>query len=205
MSHTIKKLGESFYNRTDVNLVARDLLGKILVTKFDGQLTSGRIVETEAYSGINDRASHAFGGRRNERLEPIYSKAGTVYMYICYGLHHLFNVVTNKSGIPHCVLVRALEPLQGIDIMLGRTGRVEAGHSLTRGPGNLSRALGLNKMHSNGNLLSDEIYISDDGTRYGEDELRITTRIGIDGAGPDALLPYRYIVWGSKWVSGRKS
>ena len=205
MSRAVKKLGESFYRRTDVTVVARDLLGKILVTCFDGRLTSGRIVETEAYTGVDDRASHAYGGRRNARLEPLYAGPGTVYMYICYGLHHLFNVVTNKTGIPHVVLVRALEPLDGIDTMLERTGRIEPGNNLTRGPGNMSRALGLSKMHSSGTLLSNEIYIQDDGTRYKTDEVRVTTRIGIDGAGADSLLPYRYIVVGSKWVSGRKS
>ncbi len=204
MRRVAKKLTESFYQRSDVNVIARELLGMILVTNFDGVITSGRIVETEAYTGVEDRASHAYGGRRNARLEPLYAGPGTVYMYICYGLHHLFNVVTNRAGVPHVVLVRGLEPLKGIDRMLERTGRTEPGNNLTRGPGNLSRALGLNKIHSSGSLLSAEIYIEDDGTRYSDEQVRVTTRIGIDGAGPDAMLPYRYIVRESKWVSGRK-
>ncbi|MFI5125046.1 MAG: DNA-3-methyladenine glycosylase, partial [Chitinophagales bacterium] len=109
MSATVKKLDESFYDRKDVLKIARELLGKILVTRFDGVLTSGRIVETEAYAGEGDRACHAFGGRRTARTEAVYGSPGTIYIYLCYGLHHLFNVVTNKKDIPHVILIRALE------------------------------------------------------------------------------------------------
>jgi uncharacterized membrane protein YphA (DoxX/SURF4 family) len=111
MSHSPKKLDIGFYDRKDVLKIARDLLGKILVTQIDGVRSSGRIVETEAYAGVEDKACHAFGGRRTSRSEDLYGAPGTIYIYICYGMHHLFNVITNKKGIPHAVLIRALEPL----------------------------------------------------------------------------------------------
>ena len=120
------------------------MLGKVLVTKWHGIVTSGRIVECEAYDGIIDRASHAFGGRRTVRNEIMYAEAGNAYVYICYGIHHLFNVVTNKKNIPHAILIRAIEPMQGIDEMLKRRKKKEFDHSLTKGPGSLSVALGIN-------------------------------------------------------------
>src|SRR5664279_4841674 len=123
MLGNLRKLDLTFYDRKDVVRIARELLGKILVTQLDGIRTSGRIVETEAYAGVGDRASHAFGGRRTARSEHLYGKPGTVYVYIAYGMHHLFNVITNKKDTPHGVLIRALEPLEGIDFMLKRTGK----------------------------------------------------------------------------------
>ena len=132
MYRKTKKLDSSFYNRKDVVLVARNLLGKILVTDFEGVRSSGRIVETEAYAGVNDRASHAFGGRRTARSEHLYGAPGTIYVYISYGMHHLFNVITNKKDIPHGVLIRALEPMEGIDHMLERTGKTLADYTLQK-------------------------------------------------------------------------
>src|SRR5688572_7863163 len=102
------KLKRDFYTREDVVLVAKELLGKVLCTKWNGKTTSGIITETEAYEGITDRASHAYRGRRTERTEIMYSEGGTAYVYLCYGMHHLFNVVTNKKDIPHAVLIRAV-------------------------------------------------------------------------------------------------
>ncbi|MDP4129222.1 MAG: DNA-3-methyladenine glycosylase [Bacteroidota bacterium] len=205
MSGTMKKLDESFYDRNDVLKIARELLGKILVTRFDGVLTSGRIVETEAYAGEGDRACHAFGGRRTARTEAVYGPPGTIYIYICYGLHYLFNVVTNKKDIPHVVLIRALEPVKGIPVMLERTGKETPDYSLTRGPGNVSRALGMNKSHSGRNLLSGEIYIADDGFKYKKDQILVTKRIGVESAREDAERLYRFIVKGSPYVSAKKS
>lgn len=199
----IKKLDYSFYGRSDVVQVARDLIGKILVTRFDGRLTSGRIVETEAYNGIADKASHAYSGRRTARTEVMYSEAGIAYVYLCYGIHHLFNVVTNKKDIPHAVLVRALEPLEGIPLMLERTGKERLDHTLTRGPGNLSRALGLGRAHTGASLLTEQIYIGDDGYRPRKAEIGISPRIGVDYAGADAALPYRFYLAGNPYVSGR--
>jgi len=205
MSPGLKKLDIRFYDRRNVLQIARELLGKILVTQWDGIHSSGRIVETEAYAGVNDRASHAFGGRRTARSEDLYGAPGTAYVYICYGMHHLFNVITNKKNIPHGILIRALEPLEGVDHMLHRTGKTVADYTLTKGPGNLARALGMTKLHSGANLISEEIFIVDDGLRYPKDQIAMTSRIGVESAREDAELPYRFIVKGSPYVSSRKS
>jgi DNA-3-methyladenine glycosylase len=202
----VSKLDDGFYARRNVATVARDLLGKVLVTEFGGRRTSGRIVETEAYNGVADRASHAWSGRRTRRTEVIYAAGGTAYIYLIYGIHHLFNVVTNRKDIPHAVLVRGLEPLEGIDLMQRRTGKTSAADSsLTRGPGNLSRALGLLTAHTGTSLLGEEIWIGDDGWRPKRSMIASGPRIGVDYAGEDAALPYRFYIKGSHYVSGPKS
>ena len=197
-------LQHSFYDRKDVTQIAKELLGKVLVTSFNNEITSGRIVETEAYNGAIDRASHAYGNRRTNRTEVMFGKPGTAYVYLCYGIHHLFNIVTNKKEIPHAILIRAIEPLQGIEIMQDRTRKKVLDNTLTRGPGNVSKALGIFTYHSGLNLINSEIRIIDDGFRYKKKEIAITTRIGVDYAGPDALLPYRYIVRDNPYVSGKR-
>ena len=198
----IKKLDYSFYERTDVVKIARDLLGKVLVTVWEEGLTSGRIVETEAYRGVVDRASHAYGGRRTRRTEIMYGDAGTAYVYLCYGIHHLFNVVTNKRDVPHAILLRGLEPIEGIPLMLQRTGKARADHTLTRGPGNLSRAMGLMTTHTGSALSGEHLFIGDDGYRVGRGSVGISPRIGVDYAGEDARLPYRFFIKGNPYVSG---
>jgi len=219
----LRKLGADFYDRAGVVAVARDLLGKVLVTEFGGRRTSGRIVETEAYNGVGDRASHAWSGRRTRRTEVMYAAGGTAYVYLIYGIHHLFNVVTNKKDIPHAVLVRALEPMEGVEVMRERMGRdggtrkrggaetnedggvdevLKPDYSLTRGPGNLSRALGLRTVHTGVSLLGDEIWIGDNGYRPKRSEIIAGPRIGVDYAGVDAGLPYRFYIKGSPYVSG---
>ncbi len=197
----IKKLDHSFYQRNDVLKIAKELLGKILITQFDGQITSGRIVETEAYAGETDKASHAYKGRRTKRTEIMFGEGGTAYVYLCYGIHHLFNVVTNKKDIPHAVLIRALEPLDGIDIMLDRTRKSKLDFTLTRGPGNVSKAMGLFTHHSGKNLLQEEVFIVDDGFKLNKKQIVISKRIGVDYAEEDALLLYRFGVKGNKFVS----
>jgi len=144
----MKKVPLSFYQRKDVVKIARELLGKIVVTRFDGNMTSGRIVETEAYVAITDKASHSFGGRRTLRNEHMYSPAGTAYVYICYGMHQMLNIVTNEKEIPDAVLIRAIDPLEGINIMAARTRKKENDATITRGPGNVGKALGIFKHHS---------------------------------------------------------
>jgi DNA-3-methyladenine glycosylase len=201
----IKKMDYSFYGRPDVVRIARDLIGKIVITNFNGQLSSGRIVETEAYNGIGDRASHAYGGRRTGRTEIMYGQAGTAYIYLCYGIHHLFNVITNKKDIPHAVLIRALQPLEGIDLMLERTGKKKLDFTLTKGPGNVSKALGLFTRHTGASLLGEDIYIASDGYFLRKADIGVSPRIGVDYAGIDAGLPYRFFVKGNKFVSGRKN
>ena len=200
----VKKLDYSFYARPDPTQIARELLGKILITRFEGVLTSGRIVETEAYAGVIDRASHAFAGRRTIRTEVMYQKGGKAYVYLCYGIHHLFNIVTNAKDIPHAILIRSLEPLQGIETMLSRTGKTKLDLTLTKGPGNVSKALGLFTHHSAKSLLSKEIFLVDDGFKLTRSQISSTPRIGVDYAGEDAKLPYRFMIKGNKYVSGKR-
>ena len=199
----MRKLAFDFYDRDDVVQIAKDLIGKIIITKLDGLLTSGRIVETEAYVAITDKASHSFGGKRTLRNEHMYATAATSYVYICYGMHHLFNVVTNKKDVPDAVLIRAVEPLEGIGIMIERTGKKKLDNTLTKGPGNVSKALGINKIHSGITLTGNTIFLADDNWKAAHgDMIAASKRIGIDGAGADALLPYRFYVRGNKYVSG---
>lgn len=199
----MKKLPITFYQRDDVLTIAEELLGKLLVTRWEGKLTSGRIVETEAYAGIIDRASHAYGGRRTARNEPMYGKGGQAYVYLCYGIHHLFNVVTHLSDTPHAILIRGIEPVEGIDIMLERTGKEEPDRTLTRGPGNVSKALGITTGHSGYSLRSAELFLADDGYTYRQEDIARSPRIGVDYAGPHALWPYRFFIRGNPFVSGK--
>jgi len=196
------KLQNSFYDRPGVVTIARDLLGKVLVTEFEGRRTSGRIVEVEAYNGVVDRASHAYSGRRTQRTEVMYAPGGIAYVYLIYGIHHLFNVVTNRRDVPHAVLVRALEPMEGIPVMLERTGKPRLDFTLTRGPGNLSRAMGLLTVHTGTSLFGGLIWIGDDGFKPRRADIIASPRIGVDYAGEDAALPYRFFLKGNPYVSG---
>lgn len=200
---SMKKLPLSFYDRTDVVQVAKELLGKIVVTDINDRFTSGRIVETEAYVAHVDKASHAFQGRRTPRNEHMYAAPGTACIYICYGVHHMLNVVTNKEGIPDAVLIRAVEPLEGIDVMMERTGKKTADFSLTRGPGNTGKALGIFRHMSGIYLTDNQIYLCDDGFEVQDSEVGISKRIGVDSAGPDAELPYRFFIKNNPYVSGK--
>jgi DNA-3-methyladenine glycosylase len=199
-----QKLPSSFYMRTNVVAIARELLGKILVSHFDGVLTAGRIVETEAYNGIVDKASHAFGGRRTSRTEVMYEVGGRAYVYFCYGMHHLFNVVTNIANVPHAVLIRALEPMTGVEEMLLRTGKQKADYTLTKGPGNVAKALGISTKHTAYSLLDNELFIVEDGLELQQENIVATPRIGVAYAREDALLPYRFYIKNNKYVSGKK-
>ena len=145
-------LPSSFYQKTDVIYLAKKLLGKAIYTNINNELTAGIIVETESYRGVNDKASHAYNNKRTKKNEAMYLEGGNIYVYICYGIHHLLNVVTNKKDIPHAILIRAIEPTIGIDIMLKRRNKKKENYSLTAGPGSLTQALGisiLNNMKSN--------------------------------------------------------
>ena len=199
----MKKLSLAFYNRNDVVAIAKELLGKIVVSNIDNVCTSGRIVETEAYVAHVDKASHAYNGKRTARNEYMYATPGTAYVYICYGMHQMLNVVTNKKEIPDAILIRALEPMEGIDNMLRRTGKVKLDDSLTKGPGNVGKAMGISKMHSGLLLLDDMISIYDDKRRILPEEIGVSKRIGVESAGADALLPYRFYIRGNKYVSAR--
>jgi len=201
---SLRVLNEKFYMRRDVVKIAKDLLGKIIVTYFDEQLTAARIVETEAYEGITDKASHAYNNRRTRRTEIMFAPGGAAYVYLCYGIHHLFNVVTNMEDVPHAVLVRAAEPITGIETMLQRTAKKVADHTLTRGPGNVSKTLGIYTQHTGTDLKSENFFIADDGFKLSKKDIVATPRIGVDYAAEDALLPYRFFIKGNLYVSGKK-
>jgi len=198
----MKKLARQFYQGKDVVALARQLIGKIIVTKINGCTTKARIVETEAYIGLTDKASHSFNGKRTARNEHMYADAGTAYVYICYGMHHLFNVVTNEKDIPDAVLIRAGEPLDGIDEMLKRTGKKNPDHTLTKGPGNLAKALGISKTHSGIRLHGNSIYIADDGLSIPGGLIGESRRIGVESSGEAAHYPFRFYVKGNRFVSG---
>lgn len=200
----MKKLGADFYLQEDVVSVAKMLLGKRLCTRFDNVICKGIIVETEAYKGTTDKASHAYNGRHTQRTRIMYLEGGIAYVYLCYGIHHLFNVVTNQKGIPHAVLVRALEPVEGIEQMLERRRKKEPDYTLTSGPGSLSQAMGINTAHSGLSLSGKQIWIEECGVDVPESEILKTARVGVGYAKEDALLPYRFRIKNNPWNSPAK-
>jgi DNA-3-methyladenine glycosylase len=201
----VKKLKASYYQRSDVVEIARDLLGKLVITNWEGRLTAGRIVETEAYRGVTDRASHAYGARRTARTEVMYAPGGIAYVYLCYGIHHLCNVVTGDRDEPHAVLLRGIEPVEGLTIMSKRTGKGKDDKTIGAGPGNLSRALGISLTHTGHSLLGKSFYIAEDGFLLPEKSIMATPRIGVDYAGADAMLPYRFIIHNNPWISKKNA
>lgn len=200
----MKKLPAAFYLRNNVVTIAKQLLGKLLVTHFENELTAGRIVEVEAYNGIADKASHSYGGRRTARTEIMYAAGGTAYVYLCYGIHHLFNVVTNTAGTPHAILIRAIEPVKGIPVMLQRMLKEKLDYSVGRGPGNVSKALGIVTANTGMSLLGNTIFIADDGVVYKRSQIITGPRIGVDYAAEDAFLPYRFYIKGNLYISGKR-
>lgn len=186
------RLTRSFYQREDVVLIAKELLGKFLFTKFGGKLTGGIITETEAYAGETDRASHAHGGRRTARTEIMYMQGGTAYVYLCYGIHSLFNVVTNSKGVPHAVLIRAIQPTHGIPTILERRKLTELKRNAASGPGTVSEALGIHYSHTGTSLLGSKIWIEDRKSPVDESGIIAGKRVGVEYAGKDAALPYRF-------------
>jgi len=190
-----------FYIRPDVTQIAKELLGMLLVSKYDGIITSGIITETEAYEGVTDKASHAYLGRRTRRTEIMYKMGGTSYIYLCYGIHSLFNIVTGEINIPHAVLIRSIHPVEGIEYMLRRTGKLQDNGNLGNGPGNVTRLLAIHYSQTGGDLTKKPEGIMENGIwlEYGNqtitpDKIKITSRIGVGYAGEDALLPYRFLI-----------
>ncbi len=182
---------KEFYLKDDVVQIAKDLLGKELVTNSNGKISSGSIVETEAYAGIIDKASHAYGGKFTKRTQTMYLEGGTTYVYLCYGIHSLFNIVTNKSGIPHAVLIRAVQPLKGIDTMFERRPESKSERNLANGPGSLSKALGIKTIHNELQLDSKQIWL-EEGLKIKNEKIIASPRVGVAYAKEDALLPYRF-------------
>jgi len=188
------KVPLDFYIREDVVQISQDLLGKVLCTSIDDQVTKAVITETEAYAGINDQASHAYGGRRTKRTEPLYARGGTAYIYLCYGIHHLFNVVTNEAETPHAVLIRAGKPLGHSDLMQERRKKQRVDKTLLAGPGSLSQALGITTDFTGVSLLGNRIWIEDHGYPIDREQIVTGPRVGIDYAAEDAARPYRFMI-----------
>ena len=195
------KLPKDFYTRPNVVQIAQELLGKYLYTAVDGMLTGGMIVETEAYSGENDRACHAHMNRRTARTEIMYHEGGIAYVYLVYGIYNLFNIITNVEGKADAVLIRAIEPEIGTEEMLLRRNMPTIKPNLTAGPGVMSIALGVNRKHYGEDLTGNTIWLEDKGITLPEDNIMTVPRVGIDYAGDDALLPWRFYIKGNKWVS----
>lgn len=195
------KLSEDFYRSKEVTKIARDLLGKYLFTNINGEISGGFIVETEAYAGIVDKASHAFGNRKTNRTKTMYEAGGIAYVYLCYGIHEMLNVVTSVEGEPHAVLIRAINPTEGIDLMLERRNMPSFKNNLTAGPGSVAKALGISRKMNGLSFQSDEIWIEDRGLTFSNDQIAAVPRVGVAYAQEDALLPYRFYVKGNPYVS----
>jgi DNA-3-methyladenine glycosylase len=194
-------LPRCFYIRSDVVTIARELLGKTLYSQVEGILTGGIITETEAYAGETDRASHAWNGRRSDRTGIMYGAGGTAYIYLCFGVHSLFNVVTNKKEIPHAVLVRAIQPVEGMVAILERLGKKNYDPRITSGPGKVTKALGIHYSQTGTDLTKkpsgtkeNAIWIEDTKFDLSEYRLEVTPRIGVSYAGKDADLPFRFLL-----------
>lgn len=197
----MNKLPYSFYQQDDVNDLAIQLLGKTLFTNINGQITAGIIVETEAYMGITDKASHAYGGRFTERTKTMYMAGGVSYVYLCYGIHHLFNVVTASINTPHAVLIRGLEPTTGIETMLARRNMSALKPNLSAGPGALAKAMGIDRSLNAKDLTGDEIWIEDAQVLIPKEQIASVPRVGVAYAADHAFLPWRYYIKGNKFVS----
>lgn len=195
------KLAPEYYLNEDVISLAKDLLGKVLYTKINGETTAGIIVETEAYFGVKDKASHAYGGRRTNRTETMYAQGGIAYVYLCYGMHNLFNIVTSAQDNPHAVLVRGIEPLIGVDIIEQRRNMSHNKSAISSGPGSAAKALGIDRAFNAKDLSGDEIWIEDQQINFTDGEIATAPRVGIAYAQEHALLPLRFFVKSNKYVS----
>ena len=193
-------LDHEFYIGPDVVKISRNLLGKVLYTFIDDQITSGKIVETEAYCGLSDRASHAYPNKMTQRNKIMFETGGVAYVYFIYGMHHMFNIVTGEANLPNAVLIRALEPVEGIEVMCRRRKR-ETINRITSGPGSLSRAMGIDLRLNGHSLISKKIWIEDTEEAVPGSDIVATSRIGIDYAGEDASLNWRFYIKDNPWIS----
>jgi DNA-3-methyladenine glycosylase len=194
-------LPETYFQSPDVVALSRDLIGKYLFTSIDNEITGGYIVETEAYAGVLDKASHAYGGRMTPRTQTMYMPGGVSYVYLCYGIHEMFNIVTSVEGQPHAILIRAVQPTDGIDVMMRRRNMNTLKPNITKGPGSVAKALGISRKINAFSLQGDTIWIEDRGLTFAGEAIAAVPRIGVDYAGDDALLAYRFYVKGNIYVS----
>ena len=197
----MKKIKQSFYTSNNVLEISKNLLGKVLVTNFNSKITSGVIIEVEAYLGANDKASHSYNNKRTQRTEPMFLKGGISYVYLCYGMHHLFNLVVGKQDNPCAILIRGIKPLSGINTMLKRRKFSKVTKELTNGPGKLTQALGITTNLNKESLLGNQVWIENQEIKVEKKDILSSPRIGVDYAGRDAKLPYRFYIKNNKWVS----
>lgn len=193
-----KILKPSFFQSDNVVELAKTLIGCRISTKINGELTSGLITETEAYAGKGDKACHAHLGKFTKRTAVMYEQGGIAYIYLCYGIHHLFNIITNTKGNADAILIRAFEPEKGLETMRKRRKKTKIDKSLTSGPGNVSQALGINLNHNANSIYSEEIWLE---TQNKPSQIIETTRVGINYAEEDALLPWRFYDKSSDFIS----
>jgi DNA-3-methyladenine glycosylase len=194
------KIPISYYQKEDVVSLAKDLLGKILFTDIGHKIVGGLITETEAYAGITDRASHAYGGRRTRRTEVMYREGGISYVYLCYGVHHLFNIVASGKDIPHAVLIRGVYPVEGWATAMERRKMTQRSKNISDGPGKLTKALGISLDNNGTSLDGNLIWLEDKGLEIREKDITIGKRIGVDYAAADAFLPYRFHLNFGKYI-----
>lgn len=195
------KLATPYYLGADVVALSRDLLGKYLFTSIDGLVTGGYIVETEAYNGAVDKASHAYGNRQTPRTKTMFMEGGIAYVYLCYGIHELFNIVTSVEGHPQAILIRAIHPTDGLEVMQVRRNLPLLKPTITAGPGSVAKALGISRSINAISLQSDTIWLEDRGLILTDESIATVPRIGVSYAAEDALLPYRFYVKGDPHVS----
>ena len=190
----MNKLSNLFYQRQNVLNISKDILGKLLCTKIDGEFTAGIITDIEAYRGLNDKASHAYNNKKTNRTKIMYEDGGITYVYICYGIHYLLNIITNKKNTPDAILIRGIKPVSGLKTMMDRRNNTIINKKFTSGPATVTQALGVNLNHNNTSLQKDLIWIEDIDKKIKKHNIISSTRIGIDYAGDDALLPYRFYI-----------
>ena len=195
------KLPASYYHSRDVVALSRDLIGKYLYTCIDGIVTGGQITETEAYCGVTDKASHAYGSRNTPRTRTMFMQGGVAYVYLCYGIHEMFNIVTSVMGEPHAILIRAIEPTAGLELMMLRRKMAVLKPNITAGPGSVAKALGISRAINGYDLAGETIWVEDRGLAIMDDEIAAVSRVGVSYAAEDALLPYRFYIKGNKYVS----
>jgi DNA-3-methyladenine glycosylase len=195
------KLPADYYHNSDVVALSKDLIGKHIFTCIDGLKTGGYIVETEAYKGAVDKASHAYGNKQTPRTQTMFMQGGIAYVYLCYGIHEMFNIVTSVEGQPHAILIRAIQPTEGLNIMLQRRNMLAAKPNITSGPGSVAKALGISRKINAFSLQGDDIWLENNGLTFTNESIAAVPRVGVSYAGEDALLPYRFYVKGNPYVS----
>ena len=201
------RLPIDFYLDEDVVAISKALLGKQIVTRYNNSLSAGLVVETEAYRAPDDKACHAYRNRYTERTKTMFRQGGVMYVYTSYGIHSMINVVTAEEGKAHAILIRAIEPTQGMEYMLKRRKHTKLKYDTVNGPGKTASALGVHKYHDGAILYDDdsEVWIEDVGQSVKDSEIIVGPRVGMSiHTGPDAHRPWRFYIKNNRWVSRPK-